>query len=175
MVEVATSDVVLALGSNLGDSEAILQGAVDDLAAVDGVEVLAVSSVVETDPVGGPEQDPYLNAVVLVRTSLDLVALLAATQAVEQAWHRERLVHWGPRTLDIDILASGDVVLDLPALQVPHPRAHERGFVLVPWFDVDPQAVIPGRGAVRDLLAGVDVSGVRSTDVALVLPGVGRR
>ena len=163
-------EVALALGSNLGDSAALLQGAIDDLAATDGIELTAVSAAYETDPVGGPEQEPYLNAVVAGRTSLSDAALLAATQSVERAWHRVRDVRWGPRTLDIDILAIDDQVIDTDDLVVPHPRAHERGFVLVPWLDVAPDAVVAGRGRVADLAAVVDVSGVRRSPVALHLP-----
>ncbi len=160
-------DVALALGSNLGDSARILQGALTDLEAVEGLHINAVSRVFETDPVGGPEQGAYLNAVALGSTSLGDRELLAATQAVEQSWHRTRDVRWGPRTLDIDILAIGSEAVDSEDLVIPHPRAHERGFVLVPWLDVDPDAVIPGRGAVRELAATVDVSGVRLASVRL--------
>lgn len=163
-------DVALALGSNMGDSAAILQGALDDLASVDGIAVVAVSRTYETDPVGGPEQDPYLNAVALVRTDLDPWELLAVTQSIEQHWHRVREVRWGPRTLDIDILAVDEETVDSPELVVPHPRAHERGFVLVPWADVAPEAVIPGHGTVADLLAAVGADGVRATDVRLLVP-----
>jgi 2-amino-4-hydroxy-6-hydroxymethyldihydropteridine diphosphokinase len=164
-------DVALALGSNMGDSAATLQGAVTDLCSVDGLALAAVSAVYETDPVGGPEQERYLNAVVVGRTTLTGPELLTATQAIEQAWHRVREVRWGPRTLDIDILALGDEVIDTPDLSVPHPRAHERAFVLVPWLDADPDARIPGHGRVADLLGSCDSRGVRSTGVALRLPG----
>lgn len=168
-------DVVLALGSNVGDSARILQGAVDALDATVGIEITAVSAVFETDPVGGPEQPVYLNAVVLGRTTLDDLALLQATQAVEQAWLRERAVRWGPRTLDVDIIAIDQEQVRRDDLEVPHPRAHERGFVLVPWLDADPDAVVPGRGPVRELCAQVDVAGVRRTSQALTLPQRDRR
>lgn len=161
------ADVVLALGSNLGDSAAILQGALDDLGAIDGLVLDRVSSVFETDPVGGPDQDPYLNAIVVGVTTLDPRSLLAATQAVEQAWHRTREVRWGPRTLDVDIIAMGDVELESEDLTLPHPRAHERGFVLVPWLDADRDATLVGHGAVVDLLADLPLEGVRRTDVPL--------
>lgn len=160
-------EVALALGSNMGDSAAILQGALDDLASVDGVRVIAVSPAYETDPVGGPDQDAYLNAVVLVVTDLDPWALLAVTQSIEQHWHRVREVRWGPRTLDIDILAVDAENVDSDDLVIPHPRAHERGFVLVPWADVAPDAQIPGRGSVSDLRDHVDCSGVRPASVVL--------
>ena len=156
-------EVALALGSNMGDSAAILQGAVDNLASVEGISIVAVSPVYETDPVGGPEQDVYLNAVVIAVTELDPWALLAVTQSIEQHWHRVREVRWGPRTLDIDILAIDDATVDSDDLVIPHPRAHERGFVLVPWADVSPEASIPGHGRVDELLATVDTDGVRPT------------
>lgn len=171
-MSVAGLPVALALGSNIGDRLGVLQGAVDDLAATPGLVLTGASDVVETDPVGGPEQADYLNAVVVGVTSLAPDALLAATQAVEQAWHRTREVRWGPRTLDIDILALGDAVIDLPDLQVPHPRAHERGFVLVPWLSADPLAFVPGHGRASDLVERVDITGVRPTPHRLHLPGV---
>lgn len=165
--------VALALGSNLGDSAAILQGAVDDLTTTEGLVLTGVSAVFETDPVGGPEQPAYLNAVVVGATSLADDELLAATQAVEDRAARTREVRWGPRTLDVDILAVADEVIERPTLTVPHPRAHERGFVLVPWLDVAPDAAIAGRGRVRDLLARVGDDGVRPSAAVLVLPGPG--
>ena len=167
------TDVVLGLGSNLGDSALILQGAVDDLSATEGIVIDAVSPVYETDPVGGVEQPVFLNAVARGRTTLLDHELLAATQAIEQHWHRTREVHWGPRTLDIDIIALGHRIVATPDLTVPHALAHERAFVLVPWLDVDPDAVVAGVGSVRDLLATLDVSGVRRTDVVLTSTSVG--
>lgn len=161
--------VVLALGSNMGHSAAILQGALDDLGAIDGLVLECVSSVFETDPVGGPDQDAYLNAIVLGVTTLEPRMLLAATQQVEQAWHRTREVRWGPRTLDVDIIAMGDVQMESEELTLPHPRAHERGFVLVPWQDADLDATLIGHGSVVDLLAHVDVTGVRRTGFSLVM------
>ena len=163
-------EVALALGSNMGDSAVILQGAIDDLASVDGISLVGVSRTYETDPVGGPEQDPYLNAVVVAITDLDPWELLAVTQSIEQHWHRVRDVRWGPRTLDIDILAVDAETVDSDDLEIPHPRAHERAFVLVPWADVAPDAVIPGHGSVADLLEAVGTDGVRAADVALRLP-----
>ena len=164
-------DAVLALGSNLGDSAATLRGAVAALRETPGIEVRAVSRVVETDPVGGPEQDVYLNAVVLIRTDLEPSVLLAECQRVEGAFDRVREVRWGPRTLDVDIIAIDGVVSDDPALTLPHPRAHERGFVLVPWLDADPGAELLGHGRVADLLDVVDTAGVRRIDITLAAPG----
>ena len=164
-------DAVLALGSNLGDSVATLRGAVTALEKTEGIDVVAVSRVVETDPVGGPEQGVYLNAVVLVRTALEPSDLLAVCQRIETDFDRVREVRWGPRTLDIDVIAIDGVVSDDPVLTLPHPRAHERGFVLVPWLDVDPDAVVPDHGRVADLLETVDVSGVRATYIDLSAAG----
>jgi 2-amino-4-hydroxy-6-hydroxymethyldihydropteridine diphosphokinase len=159
---------VIALGANLGDAKAALQGALDALAATPGIEVLACSQVFETDPVGGPEQPVYVNAVALVDTSLAPLDLLVRANEIEQQWHRTREVRWGPRTLDLDIIDIAGVVLDTERLTVPHPRAHLRGFVLVPWLDVDPGAMLHG-SPVRELVAGVDVSGVRALVPALAL------
>ena len=131
----------LGIGSNLGDRLAHLQGAVDFLAATAGVRVVAVSPVYETEPVGGPPQDDYLNAVVAVETDLDPHALLAAGNAAEAAAMRRREVRWGPRTLDVDVLTYDDLVLDDPDLTLPHPRMGERAFVLAPLHDLDPDAV----------------------------------
>ena len=149
------------LGSNLGDRFASLQAAVDVIAAEPGVRVVGVSPVVETDPVGGPEQDDFLNAVVVVDTSLPPFELLALARRAEQSRGRTREVRWGPRTLDVDVLAVGDVLDDDPELTLPHPRAHERAFVLVPWAAVDPDAVVPGRGRVADLATSLGSAGVR--------------
>ncbi|MFP5335203.1 MAG: 2-amino-4-hydroxy-6-hydroxymethyldihydropteridine diphosphokinase [Actinomycetes bacterium] len=161
----------LALGANLGDREATLRSAVADLAAVPGVRLLHVSPVYETPPVGGPTQGPYLNAVVVVATTLSPRALLRAAHRVENAHGRVRSVRWGPRTLDVDVLTHGELVAADEELAVPHPRAHERGFVLVPWAAADPDAVLPGPhgGPVRDLAAAApDASAVtRRPDVDL--------
>jgi 2-amino-4-hydroxy-6-hydroxymethyldihydropteridine diphosphokinase len=167
----ARTRVALALGANLGDRPATLDSAVAQIGAAPGVDVVAVSPVYETDPVGGPSGQPaYLNAVLVADTTLDPDQLLALAHRVEDAHGRVRLEHWGPRTLDVDVLAVGGTTSDRPELTLPHPRAHERAFVLVPWADVDPDFVVPGRGRVRDLLAVLppaDRAGVRPTDVRL--------
>ena len=163
---------VLALGANLGDRLDALQGAVDSLLASPVVSGVAVSPVYETEPIGGPAGQPaYFNAVLVVDTTLSARSLLERAHAVEEAFGRVRAERNGARTLDVDVLVVADQVIDEEDLQVPHPRAHERAFVLAPWADVDPRAQIPGRGQVGELLAGVDRSGVRRRDdVALVLP-----
>ncbi|MEO7745269.1 MAG: 2-amino-4-hydroxy-6-hydroxymethyldihydropteridine diphosphokinase [Actinomycetota bacterium] len=156
------TDVVIALGANLGERSATLADAVVALGALEGLELTTTSPVVTTAPVGGPDQPDYLNAVVLARTTLAPAALLAALHAIEAAHGRERVVRWGARTLDLDLVAYGapgdadEVVQDDPALTLPHPRAHERAFVLAPWAAADPHARLrlpDGRVAdVRSLL-----------------------
>ncbi|MFE7558978.1 2-amino-4-hydroxy-6-hydroxymethyldihydropteridine diphosphokinase [Kitasatospora sp. NPDC057500] len=166
---------VIALGSNLGNRLDTLQGAVDALADTPGLKVEAVSAVYETDAVGGPAEQPaYYNAVVVLRTSLPPRDLLERGNAIEDAFGRVRTVHWGPRTLDVDILAYEGVVSDDPQLLLPHPRSHERAFVLAPWLDAQPDAELPGHGPVAGLLAalgGPDAQGVRRRDdIRLTLP-----
>jgi 2-amino-4-hydroxy-6-hydroxymethyldihydropteridine diphosphokinase len=166
---------VLALGSNLGSRLDILQGAVDAVAGLPGVWIEKVSPVYETAPVGGPQQPEYLNAILLARTALSPYALLDGLHQVEAAFDRVREVRWGPRTLDIDIIAYEGAACGDPSLTLPHPRAHERAFVLAPWHDADPDAAIPGRGPVADLLKAVlsqsaRDGGVRRSTARLVLP-----
>jgi 2-amino-4-hydroxy-6-hydroxymethyldihydropteridine diphosphokinase len=144
---VSAARAYLALGSNLGDRVAFLQGAVDALAATPDVSVAAVSKVYETDPVGGPDQGRYLNAVVAIDTELSARALLTVAHAAEDAARRVRGERWGPRTLDVDILLVGEREIRDPDLVVPHPRMWERGFVLAPLHDVAPELVeAPARG-----------------------------
>jgi 2-amino-4-hydroxy-6-hydroxymethyldihydropteridine diphosphokinase len=160
---------VLALGSNLGDRQDILQGGVDAIAGIEGVRLTAVSPVYETVPVGGPPQPDYLNAVVLADVTIPSGELLDRLHEVEAAFDRVRLVRWGPRTIDIDIVSVAGEQSDNPDLTLPHPRAHERAFVLAPWHDADPDAVLPGYGPVADLLARADQTGIRRSEVPLVL------
>jgi 2-amino-4-hydroxy-6-hydroxymethyldihydropteridine diphosphokinase len=153
----ASVPAVLSIGSNLGDREANLRGAVAAIAAIPGVSVDAASGLVETaavKPSGVDESAPaYLNAVVLVSTTLAPLDLLAALAAIETEHGRVREVRWGDRTLDIDIVTYGDLQQDDAVLTLPHPRAAERGFVLVPWLEIDPDAVLPGVGRVGGLPA----------------------
>ena len=166
----APREIVLALGSNLGDRLANLQAGIDALAASSGITARAVSGVFETSPVGGPDQPDYLNAVLLAVSGLPARAVLDRCQAAEQARGRVRTLRWGPRTLDIDIIACGDEVSDDPALTLPHPRARQRAFVLVPWHDADPDARLPGFGPVADLIAGTGEDGVRRrSDLSLAV------
>jgi 2-amino-4-hydroxy-6-hydroxymethyldihydropteridine diphosphokinase len=161
-------EVVLALGSNLGDRLANLQGGVDALCAGPGLAVRAVSPVYETAPVGGPDQGDFLNAVLIAASGLAALDVLARCRAAEAALGRVRADRWGPRTLDVDVIACGAEVSDNPELTLPHPRAHQRAFVLAPWHDLDPGAALPGRGPVASLLAAAGTEGVRRrTDIGL--------
>ena len=147
------SRAFLGLGTNLGDRLANLQRAVDILAATPGVRVIRSSRVYETAPVGPPQPD-FLNAVVEVETDLDPHGLLAAAAAVETELHRVREVHWGPRTIDVDVLTFDDRTIDAPDLVVPHPRMHERAFVLAPLLELDGDPPLPGGRRVRDVTTG---------------------
>ncbi len=141
----------LGLGSNLGDRLETLQRAVD-LLADRGARAVASSRVWETEPIGGPDdQPPFLNAVVRVETDLDADDLLGAVNAVEAALGRVREIRWGPRTIDVDVLLVDDLVLDDPRLTIPHPRMTERAFVILPLLELDPEPVLPDGTRVLDL------------------------
>lgn len=166
-------EVVIALGANMGDRVGTLAAAVRALAATEGIEVVAHSPLLETTAVGGPEQPDYLNAVVVARSRLAPWTLLAQLHRIERNHGRVREVRWGARTLDLDLIQVGDPVqgddlnLDAPELTLPHPRAHERAFVLVPWSRVDGTATLhtpDGAAQIRDLIDALDpgaMDGVR--------------
>jgi 2-amino-4-hydroxy-6-hydroxymethyldihydropteridine diphosphokinase len=144
---------VLSLGSNLGNSAEILSSAAEALNEVS--EVIALSSFYQTRPVGGPPQPDFINAVIIIETNLEPEELLLVAQAIEGAHGRERnenTVKWGPRFLDIDLIKCDEMVINTPDLTIPHPRAHEREFVLRPWNEIDPAATLPGFGAISRLL-----------------------
>jgi 2-amino-4-hydroxy-6-hydroxymethyldihydropteridine diphosphokinase len=145
----------VGVGANLGDREATIRAAIDALP-----DVIAVSSLRETDPVGVVEQPRFLNGAVLLETDLSPRQLLDRLLELERELGRERRepnpVRWGPRTIDLDLLVYGDETVAEPGLTVPHPRLHERRFALEPLGELDPELEIPGRGRVRDLLAGLD-------------------
>jgi 2-amino-4-hydroxy-6-hydroxymethyldihydropteridine diphosphokinase len=141
----------VGVGANLGDREATIRAA---LAALP--DVVAVSELRETAPVGVVDQPPFLNGAAALETELSPRELLDALLEVERRLGRERRERWGPRTIDLDLLLHGDDVLDEPGLTVPHPRLHERRFALEPLLDLDPDLVVPGRGRVIDLLARLD-------------------
>ncbi len=169
MSERAVRTVAYSLGANLGDRLATLQGAVDLLAASLLVHDVRVSPVYETLPVGGPPQPDYLNAVVVCRSDAAPLELLGLSYLVEQAHGRTREERWGARTLDVDLLAVGEVESGDPALTLPHPRAHERAFVLLPWRDVDAGAQLAGHGTVAELAGALAADGVRRTADLLVV------
>ena len=143
--------VYVGLGANLGDREATIRAAV---VALPGV--VSVSSLRETDPVGKTDQPKFLNGVAALDTSLSPRELLDLLLSIERELGRERRERWGPRVIDLDLLLYGDEIVDEPGLNVPHPRLHERRFVLEPLAEIAPGLVIPGRGRVEELLAELD-------------------
>jgi 2-amino-4-hydroxy-6-hydroxymethyldihydropteridine diphosphokinase len=146
----------IGLGANLGDREATIRAAVEALATGEGIEVLAASTLRETEPVGVGEQPPYLNGAVVLETAISARDLLDRLLEIEQRFGRVRIPgEHGPRTLDLDLLLYGDEAISEPGLTVPHPCLHERRFVLEPLAELVPGLVIPGRGSVESLLTGV--------------------
>ena len=141
---------VISLGANIGDANANLDLAVGLLR--EATEVLAVSSYLQTKPVGGPEQPDYLNAVAIVESELPAKDLLALLNGIETAMGRTREIHWGPRVIDLDLIQYGGLLVNDEKLTLPHPRAHERRFVLAPWFEIEPEAVLLTHGRISDLL-----------------------
>jgi 2-amino-4-hydroxy-6-hydroxymethyldihydropteridine diphosphokinase len=142
---------VIALGANIGDPQEQMDLAVALLR--EAIDVKAVSSYYRTAPVGGPEQPDYLNAVCIAECDLPAAQLLALLHGIEKALGRERLIHWGPRTIDLDLIQYGGILSYADELQLPHPRAHERRFVLEPWAEIDPHALLLTHGKISDLLA----------------------
>ncbi len=150
---------VLSLGSNLGDRRARLSDAVATLGTQ--VDVLAVSSIYRTPPWGPVAQDDYYNLALIAEAGeLDAYGWLALCLDLEQAAGRIRDIRWGPRTLDVDVVTVDGVESVDPDLTLPHPRAFERAFVLLPWAEIEPAAVLPGHGPISELLAGLDVSDI---------------
>ena len=148
--------VVIALGSNLGDRESYIQSALKEMATFLTIE--RVSTLIETVPVGGPSQGDYLNAVVLGECELEAEELLKKLMEIEKNLGRVREEINGPRTIDLDIISMGDLVIQSENLSLPHPRAHLRRFVLEPWLEVDPEAQLVGRGSVKELLRSIKPS-----------------
>lgn len=146
----------VGVGTNLGDRAAMIRAAVEQLRLEQGVEVVAVSSIRETDPVGLVEQPRFLNAAVALETELSARQLLDRLLGIERQLGRTRAgPRFGPRTIDLDLLVYGDARIDEPGLEVPHPRLHERLFALEPLADLDPDLVVPGHGRLADLVAGL--------------------
>jgi 2-amino-4-hydroxy-6-hydroxymethyldihydropteridine diphosphokinase len=141
---------VISLGANIGDTKANLDLAIGLLR--EATEVIAVSSYSQTKPVGGPEQPDYLNAVVIVESELPAKDLLALLNGIETAMGRTREIHWGPRVIDLDLIQYGGLLVNDEKLTLPHPRAHQRRFVLAPWLEIEPEAVLLTHGRISDLL-----------------------
>jgi 2-amino-4-hydroxy-6-hydroxymethyldihydropteridine diphosphokinase len=152
--------VAIALGSNLGDSQAILEASLNTLAQAPGITIAAQSSWYKTKAVGPPQPD-YFNGCAILRVEISPQALLATLLAIEQQFGRDRQEHWGPRTLDLDLLLYDDLILNQPNLQIPHPRMRERAFVLVPLAEIAPSWVEPiTQRSIQDLLQEIDISDV---------------
>ena len=146
----------IGLGANLGDREAMLRSALEQLGAEPGIDVMAVSKLRDTDPVGITDQPRFLNAAAAVETDLTARELLDRLLGIERRLGRTREApRFGPRTIDLDLLLYGDEQIDDPGLEVPHPRLHERLFALEPLADLDPDLVVPGRGPLADIVAGL--------------------
>jgi 2-amino-4-hydroxy-6-hydroxymethyldihydropteridine diphosphokinase len=150
---------VVALGSNLGDRFDYLQKAVNEINLLKEIEVLKISSVYETLPVGGPEQGNYLNAVITLNTRFEAEELLQRLLLIELGLGRQREIAWGPRTIDLDLIWFEDQTINLENLILPHPRAHERCFVIKPWLEIEPDARI-GNIEIQEFLKDLDCSGV---------------
>jgi len=150
-------EAYIAMGSNLGDRYANIQGGLDAISALKSTTIIRCSTIIETEPVGPGEQGRYLNGVVLVRTGLEARVLLESLLGIEATFGRERTdeQRWGARTLDLDVLIFGDRVIDEPGLRVPHPRLHERSFVLEPLRELSPTLMIPGYQKTPQALLGV--------------------
>ncbi len=141
---------IIALGANIGDPKENL-----DLAVVllkEATDFQSVSSYYTTVPVGGPEQPDYLNAVCIIESDLPATDLLSLMHGIEESMGRERSQHWGPRTIDLDLIQYGSLLSKSDELQLPHPRAHERRFVLEPWFEIEPDAILLTHGKISQLL-----------------------
>ena len=141
---------VVALGANIGNPREQMDVAVALLR--EATEVRAVSSYFVTKPVGGPEQPDYLNAVCILESELPALDLLAVLQGIEKSLGRERDVRWGPRSIDLDLIQYGSLLSAAAELELPHPRAHERRFVLEPWFEIEPDAILLTHGKISELL-----------------------
>jgi len=152
---------VLSIGSNLGERFDHLQNAVNKISKNRKISNVIASSIYETKPIGGPEQDNFLNAVIIIETDLSALELLNYAQQLENEANRKRDIRWGPRTLDIDILVFGAEISNSELLTLPHPRISERAFVILPWFEIEPNAVIPGVAVLSDLEKSISKSDVQ--------------
>ena len=141
---------VISLGANIGNPEEQMQLAIAMLR--EATDVIALSSIYTTEPVGGPEQPNYLNAICIAESDLPAADLLALLHGIEKTLGRERIERWGPRTIDLDLIQYGTILSSAEELELPHPRAHERKFVLEPWFEIEPDAILLTHGKISDLL-----------------------
>ena len=151
--------IFIGLGSNLGERESMIRLALEDLSRLPGTRLLRASSLYDTEPVGEVDQPNFLNAVAQLDSELSARQLLWNLHLIEKRLGRVRTQRWGPRTIDLDLLLYGDEVIDEPELHVPHPRLHERSFVLEPLAELAPGLVVPGRGDVESLLAEAGSAG----------------
>ena len=142
---------VIALGANIGNPREQLELAIALLR--EATEVISVSSFYKTKPVGGPDQPDYMNAVCLAESDLPATDLLSLLHGIEKTLGRERIEHWGPRTIDLDLIQYGSLLSNSQELALPHPRAHERRFVLEPWHEIEPEAILLTHGKISQLLA----------------------
>lgn len=142
---------VIALGANIGNPREQMDLAVALLK--ESLEVSAISTYYRTSPVGGPEQPDYLNAICIAESDLPAAQLLGLLHGIEKSLGRERIERWGPRTIDLDLIQYGAILSQAEELQLPHPRAHERRFVLEPWIEIEPEAILLTHGKIADLLA----------------------
>lgn len=142
---------VIALGANIGNPQEQMDIAIALLQ--EALDVKAISSIYTTAPVGGPEQPDYLNAVCIAESELPATDLLALLHGIEKALGRERIEHWGPRTIDLDLIQYGSILSSADELMLPHPRAYERRFVLEPWHEIEPDAILLTHGKISELLA----------------------
>ena len=141
---------VISLGANIGNPEEQMQLAIAMLR--EATDVVALSSIYTTEPVGGPEQPNYLNAICITESDLPAADLLALLHGIEKTLGRERIERWGPRTIDLDLIQYGTILSSAQELELPHPRAHERKFVLEPWFEIEPDAILLTHGKISELL-----------------------
>ncbi len=141
---------VISIGANIGNPEEQMHLAIAMLR--EATDVVALSSIYKTEPVGGPEQPDYLNAICIAESDLPAADLLALLHGIEKTLGRERIERWGPRTIDLDLIQYGTILSSAEELELPHPRAHERKFVLEPWFEIEPDAILLTHGKISELL-----------------------
>lgn len=160
---------VISLGSNIGDKFSYLQSAVNEINGLSNSEILICSSVYKTKPIGFEDQDDFLNSVLILETDFSAEELLLKLLLIELNLGRERSIKWGPRTIDLDLIDYEKIIMNSDTLTLPHPRAHERCFVLKPWNEIDENAEISAHGKVKNLLQNLDCQGVEIYPSKLVI------